>query len=108
MTDAIQVVTTTDNRELAETIARSLIEQKLAACAQISSPIESVYRWQGKIDTSQEWSCTIKTHRAIYEKVEAAIRQLHTYDEPEIIALPIVAGSEGYLDWLTESVDLNG
>jgi periplasmic divalent cation tolerance protein len=108
MTDAIQVFTTTDTRELAEIIARRLVERRLAACAQIGSRIESVYRWQGKIETSEEWLCTIKTHLAIFEKVEAAIRQLHTYDEPEIIALPIVAGSESYLDWITESVDLSG
>lgn len=98
------VSTTTDSRELADAIAAALIEQRLAACVQISGPLTSVYRWQGKVETSQEWLCTAKTTAERFEEVAAAIRQLHSYDEPEIIAVPIVAGSPGYLQWIEKEV----
>jgi periplasmic divalent cation tolerance protein len=101
---AVCVYTTTDSEEQASSIARSLVEQRLAACAQISGPIQSVYRWEGKVDSSREWVCAIKTTRDTYDAVEAAIRGMHSYDEPEIIATPIVAGSAGYLAWLRENV----
>ncbi len=100
MTDVIQVVTTTASQAEAERIAQALVERQLAACVQISGPITSVYRWQGKIETSAEWHCTIKTRMAHYGAVESAIRELHSYDVPEILALGVVAGSESYLDWL--------
>jgi len=104
MSEAIQVSTTTATKEDAQKIAAALVERRLAACVQVGGPITSVYRWQGIIETSDEWLCTIKTTRAAYEQVEAAIRQLHPYDEPEIIAVPIVAGSAGYLKWLDQQV----
>jgi periplasmic divalent cation tolerance protein len=100
MTDVIQVVTTTPSKELADAIARALIERRLAACVQIAGPITSVYRWQGQIETSSEWTCTIKARAARYAEVEAAIRELHTYDVPEILATPVAAGSAAYLEWL--------
>ncbi len=100
MTDAIQVVTTASSRDEADRIARAVVEQRLAACAQISGPIESTYHWQGAIETSTEWRCTFKTLRSHYASVEAAIRQVHSYDEPEILATAVVAASAGYLDWL--------
>lgn len=102
MTDAIQIVTTTASAEDARKIAAGLVERRLAACVQVGGPITSIYRWQGKIESSQEWTCTIKTLLPIYKEVEAAIRELHTYDEPEILAIPIVAGSHTYLAWLGE------
>lgn len=109
MTDAIQVVTTTSNKEEAEKIAEALVGQRLAACVQIGGPITSIYRWQDNIERGEEWLCTIKTRNSHFAAVEAAIRQLHSYDEPEILATPIVAGSRGYLDWLArELVDLSG
>jgi len=104
MSEAIQVSTTTATKEDAQKIAAALVERRLAACVQVGGPITSVYRWQGVIETADEWLCTIKTTRAAYEQVEAAIRQLHPYDEPEIIAVPIVAGSAGYLKWLDQQV----
>jgi periplasmic divalent cation tolerance protein len=104
MSEAIQISTTTATREDAERLAAALVEQRLAACVQVGGPIASCYRWQGAIETAQEWRCTIKTTRAVYEQVERAIRQLHPYDEPEIIAVPIVAGSAGYLRWLEQQV----
>lgn len=104
MTDIIQIVTTAGSQQEANQIAAALIEQRLAACVQISGPITSVYRWQGKVENGQEWLCAIKTTRAAYPQIEAAIRQLHSYDEPEILALPVVAGSGGYLQWVAEEV----
>jgi len=105
MTQAIHVATTTTDRADAERIAASLVAKELAACVQVSGPIESTYRWKGQIETSQEWVCTIKTTRDAYPQVEKAIRDLHSYEEPEIVALPILAGSEGYLKWLDDSVN---
>lgn len=104
MNEAIQVSTTTATQEDAQRIAAALVERRLAACVQVGGPITSVYRWQGAVETADEWLCTIKTTRAAYARVERAIRQLHPYDEPEIIAVPLVAGSAGYLTWLDEQV----
>jgi periplasmic divalent cation tolerance protein len=104
MTDAIQIVTTTAQQSDAQKIATALVEQRLAACVQISGPITSTYRWQGEVESAQEWICTIKTRRDLYDEVEQVIRQLHPYEQPEILATPIVAGSAGYLQWLDEEV----
>jgi periplasmic divalent cation tolerance protein len=98
----IQVVTTTATQEDARKIGTALVEQRLAGCVQIVGPIESVYRWQGKIETATEWQCSVKTRRDFFAKVEAAIRKLHPYDVPEILALPIAGGSEPYLHWLRD------
>ncbi len=102
---AIQIATTTSSQADAEKIAAALVERRLAACVQISGPIISTYRWQGKVEKAEEWLCTIKTRRDVYEQVEAAIRELHCYDEPEILAVPVAAGSEGYLKWLDAEVE---
>jgi periplasmic divalent cation tolerance protein len=102
MTDFIQVHTTTASKEDAERIAAALVERRLAACVQIVGPITSVYRWQGKTETSSEWLCVAKTQQSLYGQVEAAIRELHSYEVPEIVATPIVAGSENYLNWVRE------
>ncbi len=101
----LQVATTTANKSDAERIARALVERRLAACVQIAGPISSTYRWQDTIESAAEWLCTIKTTEGNYQRVESTIRELHTYDEPEIIAVPIVAGSSGYLTWLQDQVD---
>jgi periplasmic divalent cation tolerance protein len=103
-TEVIQVQTTVADQADAERIAAALVARKLAACVQLSGPIESTYRWKDKIETSQEWVCTIKTVRTAYAAVEAAIRQLHSYEQPEIVALPIVGGSPGYLRWISDAV----
>lgn len=96
----IQVTTTTEKREDADRIARTLVERRLAACVQIVGPITSVYRWKGKIETAGEWLCLIKSRAESYGAVEQAIRSLHPYELPEIIAVPVAAGSRDYLDWL--------
>jgi periplasmic divalent cation tolerance protein len=100
MDQALQVVTTAASREDVQRIAAALVERRLAACAQIAGPVESVYRWEGRIETSTEWRLIVKTRRELYAAVEGAIRELHPYDTPQIIALPIVAGSRDYLDWI--------
>ena len=100
MAEYIQVLTTTERREDAERIAQSLVQERLAACVQIVGPIQSTYRWQGAIETAQEWQCLAKTRRDLYAEVEQAIRQLHPYEVPEILALPVLDGSASYLAWL--------
>jgi periplasmic divalent cation tolerance protein len=102
--DFISVTTTTDNEASAQSIARALLEARLAACVQISSPIESGYCWEGKIETSREWRLTIKTSAKLFPQVEAAIRQAHPYSTPQILAIPIIAGNQDYLGWLRESL----
>ena len=100
MSDYIQVVTTVQRREDADRIALALVEARLAACVQVAGPITSTYRWRGKIETAQEWQCWAKTRRGLYDDVEQAIRWIHTYEVPEILALPVLAGSADYLAWL--------
>lgn len=100
MPEFIQVLTTFDKVGDAEQLARHLVENRLAACVQISGPMTSIYRWQGATESSQEWACTIKTRRDLFPQLESVIQSLHPYDEPEIVALPMVAGSAGYLKWV--------
>lgn len=104
MTDYIQVLTAAGSEEEAERISAALIDQGLAACVQVVGPISSHYRWRGKVEQEQEWLCLVKTEASRYDKLEAVIRELHSYEEPEIVATPIVAGSAGYLAWLSESL----
>lgn len=96
----IQVMTATDKREDAERIARSLVEGRLAGCVQIVGPVTSVYRWKGRIETAGEWLCLIKSRADLYGAIEESILALHPYQTPEIIALPVAAGSRDYLEWL--------
>lgn len=81
-------------------ISALLVDRRLAACVQVVGPIESRYRWQGEVETATEWMCVIKTTLARYDEVEQAVRAAHSYDEPEILAVAVVAGSAGYLAWL--------
>ena len=99
---AIQIVTTTAKREDAEKIAGMLIEKRLAACVQIVGPILSMYHWKANIESAEEWQCLIKTRAALYAEVEAAIKAVHPYETPEIIALPVLQGSREYLAWLID------
>lgn len=97
MSDVLQVVTTTASREEAERLARELVTRRLAACVQVAGPILSTYRWQGQIETSQEWTCTAKTLRSHYGEVAAAIGEFHSYEVPEILAVPVSEVSSAYL-----------
>lgn len=99
---AVQMVTTTEKREDAEKIAGLLVQKRLAACVQIVGPILSIYRWKQNVESAQEWQCLIKTREELCADVEAAVKACHPYETPEIIALPIIAGSAEYLSWLRE------
>ena len=102
--EAIQVVTTTAEKKDAEALAQAVLDKRLAACVQISGPIESRYWWNGRIETASEWIVTIKTRRDLYQPLETVVLELHPYDQPEIIATAIVEVSSGYLKWLAEQV----
>jgi periplasmic divalent cation tolerance protein len=104
MTAYIQVITTTQRKEDAERIARALVEGRLAACVQVLGPMTSIYRWKGAIEASQEWQCVAKSRRALFEEMDETIRRVHPYEVPEILAVPIAAGSARYLAWLDEEV----
>ena len=97
---ALIVLTNAPNREVALAIARALVERKLAACVNILSECTSVYRWRGELETATEVPLLIKTRAAIYADVEAAIRSLHPYELPEIVAVPVEHGLPEYLEWV--------
>jgi len=100
MSEFIQVVTTTSSQVEAINIARLLVEQRLAACVQVVGPIESIYRWESKVENATEWQCTSKTVKQLFSQVEQLIQENHSYKTPEILAIPIVDGSLEYLEWL--------
>jgi periplasmic divalent cation tolerance protein len=93
---------TTPTRELADDIARALVEQRLAACAQVAGPIRSVYRWQGKVESADEWLVTAKTSVERWDAVCAAVVALHPYETPEVIATPITHALPAYAAWASE------
>jgi len=104
MEEYIQVFTTTEKKDDAEKIAKALVEKRLAGCIQIVGPIASTYWWKGNVETAGEWLCLIKSKKSLYKKLEKAIEEIHPYETPEIIAMPIVAGSKGYLEWLNNEL----
>ncbi|WP_123517142.1 divalent-cation tolerance protein CutA [Streptomyces sp. 2132.2] len=93
-----------DSAEEAAALARTAVEERLAACAQVTGPVTSVYRWQEALETSQEWQVLFKTTEAVYPALEARLTAGHPYDTPEIIATPVVRGSERYLAWVAAEV----
>jgi len=105
LNEHVQVITTTANKPDAEKIAEFLVERKLAACVQIIGPISSVYWWEGKMEKTSEWLCLIKTTKALYENLEKALRKIHPYKVPEILATPVVAGNNDYFSWLDRALD---
>jgi periplasmic divalent cation tolerance protein len=104
MTDKRIVLSTAGSQDEARKLAQQLVEQQLAACVNIIPHFESVYRWQGKMESSTEWLLLIKTTQEKFPAVRDAIRHLHSYDVPECIALVIEDGSAPYLDWIAQSV----
>ena len=100
MTDKIVVFTTCDSLEIASKLARNLVEQRLAACVNILPGARSIYRWQEKIEDTTEWLLVIKSRRDLFFALRTAVEKLHTYEVPELIAIPVVDGSEPYLAWL--------
>jgi periplasmic divalent cation tolerance protein len=103
----ILVFTTTDSAELAQRIAQKLVESGEAACVNIVPAIRSIYRWQGKLCDESENLLVVKTSQARFESVRATIRRLHSYQVPEIIALPIVLGDAEYLQWIRDQTPIS-
>ncbi len=103
MTDKRLVITTTGSRTEADKIADALVERRLAACVNIVGPISSTYRWQGKVETAEEYLLLIKTTQAAFEDVRDVIRELHSYELPECIEIVIEDGSAEYLTWIGEN-----
>lgn len=98
----LQVQTTTDSRAEAVELARAAVELRLAACAQVSGPIASTYWWEDSVERAEEWQLTLKLPAAGYPALADFITRRHSYDEPEIVALPIIAGSVAYLSWIEQ------
>lgn len=101
-TNEIVVFITVSNEEEAVKIARALVEARLAACVNIVKDIRSIYSWQGKIEDESEVLTIVKTKKSLFEALSAKVKELHSYTVPEIIAFPIIEGSEDYIKWLRE------
>jgi periplasmic divalent cation tolerance protein len=100
MTDKIVVFSTASSAEEAEKIARGLVGERLAACVNVVPAIRSFYRWQGKIEDSAEFLLVIKSSRAHFEALRTSLEKLHSYEVPEVIAMPVVEGAPNYLKWM--------
>ena len=100
MSDFILVISTIPNEEEGKAIAETIVTERLAACVNLSSAVQSLYWWQGNISTDREFMLFIKTRSDLYPKLEQRIREIHSYEVPEIIALPLWQGSQPYLDWI--------
>ena len=104
MENFIQVFCTIDKKEEAEKLATHLVKKRLAGCVQVIGPISSTYWWKNNIESSEEWLCLIKSKKNLFDKLEKAIKEVHSYETPEIIALPIIDGNKEYLKWLDNEV----
>ena len=100
--ESMVVLVTCGSEEEALKIALSLVEERLAACVNLVSPIRSIYRWEGKIWDEKEWLLIIKTQKNRFEELEKAVKSIHSYSVPEIIGIPIIEGASSYLEWLKE------
>lgn len=103
-----QAVTTIDSEEAARALAHSAVSARVAACAQVAGPMTSTYWWAGKIETAQEWYVVFKTTAERYPALEKHIRDHHSYEVPEIVLMPIVAGNPAYLDWVAAETRATG
>jgi periplasmic divalent cation tolerance protein len=108
MVEYVQVLTTVESEEAGVTLARGIVEARLAACAQIVGPIRSVYWWEGKVDDAPEWQLLIKTTGERLPELERHIKANHGYDMPEIIVTEIIGGSAEYLGWVSEETGRAG
>jgi periplasmic divalent cation tolerance protein len=104
MTDRIVVFSTCGTFDEAERIARHLVNQRLAACVQIDAAVQSFYHWQGKLERSEEFRLTIKSRRDLFDALCGELRSLHSYEVPEIVALPVVNGAASYLEWMDKEL----
>jgi len=102
----IIVMTTTETPDEAKKLSQMLLEEKLVACVQISGPILSIYRWNGKIENTEEWRIMAKTTNFLYDKVEDFIKKNHSYSVPQIIAVPVSNGLNEYLSWIDENTTI--
>ena len=105
--DALLVFTNMPDTEAAKRLARALVDQRLAACVNVLAGCTSVYRWKGEVEEAQEVPVLIKTRQSRYAEVESAIRSLHPYELPEIIAVPVVRGLPDYLEWVAEEAAIH-
>jgi periplasmic divalent cation tolerance protein len=101
----VQVTTATDSRQEAAGLAKSAVRERLAASAQLIGPVASTYWWEGEIESAEEWLVVFKTTRERFDELAELIAEQHSYDTPEIIAVPVVSGSADYLDWVSEQTD---
>ena len=104
MTDKVVIFVTAASRGECKKIARHLVETRLAACVNILQPMESVYRWEGKIAEEREFLLIIKSTGELFPEIKAEISKIHSYHTPEIICLPVIEGSRNYLQWVSDSV----
>jgi periplasmic divalent cation tolerance protein len=108
MTDQIVVLSTCSSEEEAERLARLLVEQRLAACVSVVPGVRSFYRWRGAIESASEWLLVMKSSRALFSELSAAVERAHSYEVPEVLALPVIEGASNYLNWITSSLRTEG
>jgi len=104
MTDKIVVMSTCGSAEEAQRLARELVEQRAAACVNIVAPVRSIYRWNDRIEDAEEWLLIVKTNRASFDRLRAILEAAHSYELPEALAVPVIAGSPNYLAWVEGEV----
>lgn len=104
MTDKIVVFTTCGSEEEARALAAMLIEKRLAACVNITAPLTSVYRWKGRVEESREWLLIVKSRRERFDQLRVALESAHSYELPEVLAIPVVDGSPNYLAWVDAEI----
>jgi periplasmic divalent cation tolerance protein len=105
MTEYILVFITAPNEKEAACISRTIVEERLAACVSIIPSVRSIYRWQGRVEDEQEVLMISKTKKLLFERLQARVKELHSYAVPEIVGLPLAEGSKQYLDWLGQETD---
>ena len=105
MTEFIIVFITAPNEKEAASISRTIVEERLVACVNIIPSVRSIYRWQGRVEDEQEVLMVEKTKKSLFERLQERVNELHSYEVPEIIGLPLVEGSKEYLDWLGQETD---
>ena len=104
MTEKILVLSNCGSEEEARRVARALVEARVAACVNIVPGIQSVYHWQGAIQEDPEWMLVIKSTRPMFDSLAAELRKIHSYQVPEVLAIPVIAGDQNYLDWMDREI----